>query len=183
MTMSTAKLAAWQFKEIDPPGGVRFELVDGEIVVSPSPNLHHAEVIAELFFLIKLHVDRHDLGKVFMDTDTEFGPNDVRRPDILYFRKVRIKRLDPLQTTELPDLAVEVISPGSEQTDRKAKFKQYAKGGIGYYWIIDPRDRTFEAYVLTGGKYKLAASGSTAEIVRAAPFPKLEIPLEKLWWK
>jgi Uma2 family endonuclease len=183
MTLSTAKLASWQFKTLESPGGVRFELVDGEIVVSRTPNLHHAEVVAELFLLIKLHVVEYNLGKIFMDTGTEFGLNDVRRPDLLFFRKSRIKRLDPMDSKDLPDLAVEVISPGTEQTDRKAKFKQYAKGGIQYYWIIDPRKRTFEGYVLSGGKYKLDSEGAVQDVVRTKPFPKLEIPLEKLWWK
>jgi len=183
MTMSTAKLAAWQFKALDSPPGVRFELVDGAIVISPSPDLCHAEAIAELFYLIKFHAVAHDLGKVFTGIDTEFDLHNVRRPDILFFTQERVRPLNPDEGKDLPDLAVEVISPGTEQTDRKAKFKQYAKGGIVYYWIIDPRDRTFEGYVLSGGKYKLAGGGSGTEIVRAAPFIELEIPLENLWWK
>ena len=68
MTLSTAKLPAWQFKAIDPPGGVRFELVGGEIEISPGRNLHHAEAVAELLFILKSYVAHHKMGKVFAHT-------------------------------------------------------------------------------------------------------------------
>jgi Uma2 family endonuclease len=78
-------------------------------------------------------------------------------------------------------LAVEVLSPGSERTDRRDKFKQYAMGGVKNYWIVDPKQCTVEAYVLSRAAYAGRVRGSGSDVVRLPPFPKLEIPLSKLW--
>src|SRR5207247_6538803 len=87
MTLSTIKMTARQFLELgeDPPG-VRLELVDGEIAVSPSPIPRHSFAIVALGRIVSTHVDQFDLGELLMDVDTIFGEHDVRRPDLLYFR-------------------------------------------------------------------------------------------------
>src|SRR5213080_4215833 len=88
--VSTTKMTARQFLELgeDPPG-VRLELVDGEIAVSPSPIPDHAFTVLALAALLKEHVDKNKLGMVLPDVDTIFGENDVRRPDIFFFTKSR----------------------------------------------------------------------------------------------
>jgi Uma2 family endonuclease len=76
---------------------------------------------------------------------------------------------------------VEVISPGNERADRRDKFKLYASGKVKHYWIVDPKQMTLEAYSLRAGKYVGRVRGSGSDLVRLPPFPKLEIPLAKLW--
>jgi Uma2 family endonuclease len=180
--VGTIKMTARQFLQLgeDPPG-VRLELVDGEIIVSPSPIPRHSYAIVALGAMLKNHVDRFDLGELLMDVDTIFGEHDVRRPDLLYFRKSRRHLITDEAIEGAPDLAVEVLSPGSERTDRRDKFKQYAAGGVKNYWIVDPKQRTVEAYVLRKGQYTGRVRGSGSDVVRLPPFPTLEIPLSKLW--
>ena len=175
-------MTARQFLQLgeDPPG-VRLELVDGEIIVSPSPIPRHSFAIVALGAILKAHVDDFDLGELLMDVDTIFGEHDVRRPDLLFFRKSRRHLISDEAIEGSPDLAVEVLSPGSERTDRRDKFRQYAAGGVKHYWIVDPKQRTIEAYVLRKGKYAGRVRGSGSDVVRLPPFPKLEIPLVKLW--
>src|SRR5215475_11948294 len=88
---STIKMTAEQYLMLgeDPPG-VRLELVDGEVAVSPSPTPDHSFVVPMLGYILVGHALEHDLGQVLMDVDTIFGPHDVRRPDILYFQKRRL---------------------------------------------------------------------------------------------
>ena len=178
----TIKMTARQFLQLgeDPPG-VRLELVDGEIVVSPSPIPRHSYTIVALGTILKNHVDAFDLGELLTDVDTIFGEHDVRRPDLLFFRKSRRHLISDEAIEGAPDLAVEVLSPGSERTDRRDKSKQYAAGGVKNYWIVDPKQRTIEAYVLRKGKYVGRVRGSGSDVVRLPPFPKLKIPLSKLW--
>ena len=180
--VSTIKMTARQFLELgeDPPG-VRLELVDGEIAVSPSPIPDHSYVIAALCTILKIYVDDNNLGTVLMDVDTIFGEHDVRRPDIFYFAKAREHLIGEKCIEGPPDLAIEVISPGNERTDRRDKFKLYAEGKVKYYWIVDPKQKTIESYVLRGGKYVGRVRGSGSDVVKLPPFPKLEIPLAKLW--
>ena len=82
-----------------------------------------------------------------------------------------------------PDLAVEIVSPSSKKTDKTDKFKQYAAGGVKFYWIVDPAEKSFEAYTLKAKRYVLSARGQKDDVVSAAPFAELKIPLKTLWWK
>ena len=180
--VSTIKMTARQFLELgeDPPG-VRLELVNGEIAVSPSPAPDHAFVVGTLYWLIRGHVEGNDLGIVLMDVDTVFGEHDVRRPDIFYFTKTRRHFIGEKAIEGPPDLAVEILSPGNERTDRRDKFKLYAAGKVKHYWIVDPRQKTIESYTLRGGKYVGRVRGSGSDVVKLPPFTKLLIPLAKLW--
>jgi Uma2 family endonuclease len=180
--VSTIKMTAQQFLELgeDPPG-VRMELVDGEIAVSPSPVPRHSFTVVALGTILKNHVDDHDLGEVLMDVDTIFAEHDVRRPDVFYFSKSRRHLIGEKAIEGPPDLAVEVISVGNERYDRRDKFKLYAAGKVKHYWIVDPQQKTIESYSLRGGKYVGGVRGSGSDIVKLPPFPKLGIPLAKLW--
>jgi Uma2 family endonuclease len=182
MTVSTIKMTARQFLELgeDPPG-VRLELVDGEIAVSPSPIPDHSFVVLTLSRILGDHIEESDLGQLFGDVDTIFGEYDVRRPDLLFFAKGRLHLIGDKAMEGPPDLAVEVLSPSSMQTDRKDKAKLYAAGKVKYYWIVDPKQRTIEAYRLRGGKYIGRVRGSGSDVVQLPPFTDLNIPLGKLW--
>lgn len=180
--VSTIKMSARQFLQLgeDPPG-VRLELVNGKIAVSPSPIPRHSFAIVALGRILSTHIDENDLGELLMDVDTIFGEHDVRRPDLLFFRKSRRHFIGETAIDGPPDLAVEVLSPGSERTDRRDKFKQYARGGVKHYWIVDPKQRTIEAYALRKGKYVGRVRGSGSDVLQLPPFPRLDIPLAKLW--
>lgn len=180
--VSTTKMTAQQFLELgeDPPG-VRLELVNGEVAVSPSPMPDHGHVVIQLAILLGQHIKKHKLGRLYPDVDTIFGKYDVRRPDLLYFSRDRLHLIGKKAMEGPPDLCVEVISPSSGTIDRRDKFKQYAAGDVAYYWIVDPKKKTIEAFQLVRGKYKEVSSGSGDDVVRLAPFSGLAIPLGDLW--
>jgi Uma2 family endonuclease len=114
--------------------------------------------------------------------DTVFGEHDVRRPDILFFRKDREHLIARRSLKGAPDLCVEIVGPSSVQIDREDKFEQYARGGVAYYWIIDPQQRTIEGYELHEGRYRPTASGRDQAVVNLPPFADLGIPLGELWF-
>src|ERR1700712_3745403 len=91
MTVSTIKMNARQFLMLgeDPPG-IRLELVDGEVAVSPSPRPRHSYLSVTLGKWLQTHIEEEDLGILLSDTDTIFGEYDVRRPDYVYFSKHRM---------------------------------------------------------------------------------------------
>ena len=181
-SLSTAKMTSNQYLMLgeDPPG-VHLELAHGEIVVSPSPTPHHSEVIVNLTFILKQHVKRGNLGKIYLDTDTVFDEANTRRPDIIFFATSRLHLVGAKALLGSPDLCVEVISPSSEDMDRDDKFTLYEKHRVANYWIVDQDARTIEAYVLKRGKYQLAAKGKGKEIIRLPPFLDLDIPLAEVW--
>jgi Uma2 family endonuclease len=182
MTVSTIKMTARQFLELgeDPPG-VRLELVNGEVAVSPSPIPSHGYVVLRLAKILSIHIDQHDLGRLYPDIDTIFGEYDVRRPDLLYFSKSRLHLIGEKAMEGPPDLCIEVVSPSSVKVDRKEKLAQYAKAGVPFYWIADPKPRTLDGYELTSRKYRLTVKGKNSDRLRLPPFSDLEIPLGELW--
>jgi Uma2 family endonuclease len=182
MTIGTIKMTAEQFLQMgkDPPG-VRLELVHGEVKVRPSPVPRHSFVDRRLTRILDIYIDENDLGALFGDVDTIFGEYDVRRPDLIYFGKDRLHLVGPKAMEGPPDLCVEIVSPSSMVVDRKQKFKQYEKGKVAHYWIVDPDAQTIEGYRLVGGKYRPTGHGKKNDVVRLPPFPELPIPLASLW--
>jgi len=182
MTVSTIKMTAQQYLQLgeDPPG-VRLELVNGEVAVSPSPVPDHAYAIIELAILLGQHVKRNGLGRVYSDLDIVLGPHDVRCPDMIFVARARLNIVGKKAVQGPPDLCIEVISPGSASVDRTDRFDEYQAFGVACYWIIDPAERTIEAYKLAEGRYVRCGRGQSSDIVRLPPFPDLEIPLAELW--
>ena len=177
------KMTAEQYLQLgeDPPG-VRLELVDGEILVSPSPTVEHAYVLSQLFGILRAHIVAHKLGLIMSDTDHRLTLYDVRRPDLYYFPTDRIHLLGDGPIKHPPELAIEVISPGSEKTDRIKKSAAYAEFGIPNYWIADPKGRSLKAFKLRRRKYVAAGSGSRDAEISFSPFDDLTINLGELWW-
>lgn len=182
--ISTTKMTARQYLMLgeDPPG-VRLELVDGEVAVSPSPRPNHSYADRAFSALLWAHIETHDLGLLLGDTDTMFGEYDVRRPDLIFFAKPRAHLVvGDAVIDAVPDLCVEIVSPSSGTIDRRDKFRQYAEAGVPFYWILDPAGRSIEGFELVGGRYRSAGSGSNDDEVTLPPFPKLVIPLARLWF-
>jgi Uma2 family endonuclease len=182
--VSTIKMKAKQFLQLgeDPPG-VRLELVDGEVAVSPSPVPRHAFVVMKLAKILGNYIDDNDLGELFQDVDTLLDEYNVRRPDVLYFSKARLHLVGEKAMEGPPDLAVEVTSPSSVETDREDKFKQYRRAGIMHYWIIDPSERSMEGWTMEGAEYRATGHAVGTGIIRLPPFPDLDIRIEQLWRK
>lgn len=180
--ISTIKMTARQFLELgEDPAGVRLELVDGEIAVSPSPIPDPSFVETMLKHLLLEHILANDLGRLYGDVDTIFGPYDVRRPDIIFFSTPRLHLVGKKAMEGPPDLCVEILSPSSETIDKIDKFEQYQAGGVLHYWIIDPADRIAQAFELIQDKYTSAGRGRDGDIVSFPPFRELQLPLSRLW--
>ena len=131
--------------------------------------------------ILVTHVRSNKLGRLYGDVDTLFGRYDVRRPDLIYFSKKRLDLVGEKAMEGPPDLCVEIVSPSSRLIDRRDKFKQYARGKVAYYWIVDPEEHTAEAFKLIGRAYKPTGSGKGQDVVAFPPFPDLKIPLGEIW--
>ena len=181
-TMSI-KMTARQYLRLgeDPPG-VRLELVDGEIIVSPSPNYAHSFIDSRLRYILMSYIDEHDLGELVGDVDTIFDDFDVFRPDIIFIAKARLHLIDVRGKIEIaPDLCVEILSPSSRKMDRKTKFEMYRSSRVAHYWMVDPLNKSIEGYKLRRGRYVLAGKGKGSDMVQLPPFDDLTINLKAIW--
>jgi Uma2 family endonuclease len=184
MVVNTAKMNARQFLRLgeDPPG-VKLELVNGEVAVSPSPTPGHSNVVMMLGTILNVYIRSNKLGELHMDVDTELDEYNVRRPDLLFFANENRHLIGAKHMEGPPDLAIEVISPSSIEVDREDKFEQYRAAKVKFYWIADPELKTLEGWELKRGKYVSIGRAQGVASIRMAPFSDLEIPLKELWRK
>jgi Uma2 family endonuclease len=160
----------------------RYELINGELEVTPAPTTGHQWVVSMLFGLLWNYVREHQLGIVFTaPLDVILTNVDVVEPDIVYLTAEQVKHLAERAVEEPPTLAVEVLSPSTSRRDRTRKRALYERQGVPHYWIADPRRRTFEAHELRGNHYELVASLTADAEFRTSLFPGLVIPLADLW--
>lgn len=151
----------------------RAEWVEGEVIVHMPPRYEHQSVAAFLLRLLAEYAALFDLGVVqgapFEVRLWPGGPS--REPDLFFLRKENLGRLIATRLEGPPDLVVEVISPDSVRRDRQEKHREYARAGVGEYWIIDPRPgrRRADFYRLdAGGQYELVATEDDETVVSTA---------------
>lgn len=139
-----------------PDDGNRYELIGGELIVSPAPIRNHQKLSHRLQLLLGNHVAKHDLGDVYAaPVDVRLSRHNRVQPDLLFIRNDRRDIYGPTGPVEgAPDLVVEIISPSSRVMDRIRKAALYADAGVPEYWLVDPMERKVEMLVLEGGHYQ-----------------------------
>lgn len=137
-----------------PESPLRHEVLDGELVVSPSPNLRHQRVLARLARALHAAVEVPRLGEVLIAPfDVKLSATDVVQPDLLVIRPDHAARLGENYLDGAPTLAIEILSPGTGRRDRGLKKSRYAAHGVAEYWIVDPRNAVVDQFVLDGADY------------------------------
>jgi Uma2 family endonuclease len=120
--------------------GMHCELVRGNVIKMSPASFRHNAVIGYLHMLLVAYFSLRPIGQVIPQPFTQRLPNvePKREPDLLVLLNTNLARLKPTYLDGPADICVEVLSPGSEDTDRGAKFSEYEKGGVGEYWLFDP---------------------------------------------
>jgi Uma2 family endonuclease len=131
-----------------PRDGRKYELVDGDIVVSPA-GARHGKVCVNLVLALGNFVKEHALGQV-LDSSTGFrlpGGN-VRSPDVSFISSERLANtaLSDDFSEVAPDLAVEVLSPGDRPRPLLDKIGEYLQSGVRLVWVIDPQRERAAVY-------------------------------------
>jgi Uma2 family endonuclease len=138
-----------------PDDGQRYELIDGEIIVSPSPTILHQRAVKRLTHLLDDYVLDSGLGEVFLSPmDVRLEPEIVVQPDICFVRTGTTAELPENGRVEgVPDLMIEILSPSNPGHDLVRKRELYARFRIPEYWILSPLERTLTVLTLKDGRY------------------------------
>lgn len=123
----------------------RYELVDGELLVTPSPRPVHQLAATELVVLVREYCRREHLGIAFTSpADIELEPDSITQPDVFVIPNTRL----PAKWAEVPGLvfAAEVVSPSSARADRLTKREYYLRNGVPEYWVVDLDARVVERW-------------------------------------
>jgi Uma2 family endonuclease len=135
------RLSAEEFFAL-PDDGCRYELVNGVVIVTPSPLPRHQKVALEIARQLANYLEKNPVGDVFPETDVHLGQGAaggdlVYRPEMVYFRAERLGSLDE-RLVGAPDLVVEVVSPPTRYKDIRTKRDDYERLGVREYWMVDP---------------------------------------------
>ena len=134
----------------------RYEIIDGNLLMAPAPDMWHQEWSRELTLLIATHVKRQKLGKVFVAPfDVVLDPENTVQPDLIFISSANLGIIQHRAIFGTPDLLVELISPSSVRRDRYDKKELYAHFGVKEYWIGDPANKALEILTLKNGRYEL----------------------------
>ena len=164
-----------------PNNGRRYEIIDGELFVTPSPRRAHQRVISQLSRVLGNFVEERGCGEVYVAPfDVVFSLHDVVEPDILYVSKERASVLTEKNVQGAPDLVVEVLSIATAEIDRTTKLKLYARYGVQEYWLIDPDEGTAEVYRRKGRGFARVANLQPDDSLTTPLLPGFSVPLRKL---
>jgi Uma2 family endonuclease len=129
-----------------PADGNRYEVVHGELLVTPAPRLWHQEVIRRLTTSLSAYLDVERAGHLVVSpADISWGPDTLVQPDLFVVPLEQARTLDWARMTDLL-LVVEVLSPSSGRADRFTKRLEYQRQRVPLYWIVDPDEQQVEVW-------------------------------------
>jgi Uma2 family endonuclease len=165
-----------------PDDGRRYEVIDGDAIVTPAPNLRHQRVLANLYFALSLHVRAQRLGELlFAPCDVVLTDTTIVQPDLIFVSKERRAVLEKARIAGAPDLAVEILSPSTATRDRSLKLQTYERHGVAHYWLLDPERGDLEEYVLSDGKFRLVSKLTGPVAFQPRVFPGFTLDLGQVW--
>ena len=125
----------------------RYEIIDGELFVTPSPSWGHQDLSACLFLAIRPYLEAHRLGKViFAPADVALADDTVVEPDLFVVPLVEGQKPQSWEEVGQLLLVIEILSPSTARVDRTVKRRRYQREGVPEYWIIDGDARVIERW-------------------------------------
>jgi Uma2 family endonuclease len=169
----------------DPIDGTRYEIIDGELIVSKQPHWEH-QATSGVFYASLYNWNRQTrLGMANIVPGVILREDQDVVPDVVWVSRARLEQnLDPDGKLHgAPNLAIEVLSPGStnEQRDRELKLKLYSRIGVEEYWIADWRVRIVEVYRRIEGDLRLVTTLSGDDVLTSPLLPGFTLPIADLW--
>ena len=162
-----------------PPDRDRYEIIDGDLYVTPAPSPFHQRMSKRLQRKLEAHFEGAGIGEVFnAPIDLILTNHDVVQPDLVVVSTPTQISQRGIEGTPL--LVVEILSPSTRNQDRNVKGRRYAELGVPHYWIGDPEAKRLECYRLEAGTYALVAHGEGDAVVTHPDFPGLHIALADL---
>jgi Uma2 family endonuclease len=165
-----------------PPDEWRYQLIEGEIVnMALAPNLFHQTIGSNIVGAIAPYLTAHPIGRMyFAPTDVYLTDTNVFQPDVLFVRRERASILkDGLHGA--PDLVVEILSPHTARYDINAKREVYARCGVEELWLVYPKAKRIDVYLLQRDSERPTCSHQPGEKFTSLCFPGLEFSVDDVF--
>ncbi len=164
------------------PNGKRYQLLDGELIVAPSPTSKHQSISGQLYLIMTQFVAQSQLGRVwYAPLDVILSGHDVVQPDIFFISSERANILTVANVQGAPDLVVEILSPATAQHDREYKRTLYGRHGVREYWLVDPEEDMVEVWTESETGLVLTAAYQRGDTLASPLLQSLSIPLEAIF--
>jgi Uma2 family endonuclease len=157
------------------------EWVEGTVVRLPPVSRTHTRLFVYFSTLLDIYLSQTQEGEFLVEPFVmRLADISAREPDLLVVTTPNKGRLHETYLDGPADLVIEIIAPGRDTRDRVEKFSEYERGGVGEYWIVDPRHREALFYRRSDGVY-VRASLTQDGVYQSAVLPRLQIVVTDLW--
>ncbi len=165
------------------PDDERYELLDGDLIMVPAPNIKHQVVSGKIYTPLSQFIENQALGTLlYAPCDVLFSDNNVVQPDLLFVSREREHLLrDGQKVQGPPDLVVEILSPSTADRDRGKKLALYGRHGVTEYWLVDPVAETIQIHRLEDEILVPTRTFGRKETLRSPLLVGLELRLDDIF--
>jgi Uma2 family endonuclease len=171
-----------EYAALQEPEGVRYELSEGELIVTPSANMFHNELRDELNGRLRAFVKSHKLGLVTSETDMKLADDVVRRPDVAFISAERLRDINrhKVPVPLSPDLVIEIVSENDRADDLILKVTQYLAAGTRAVWLLYASTRLAYRYVPNKLEPEVRSADAGHTFEEPGMLPGFSIPLAEI---
>lgn len=165
-----------------PDDGKRHEVINGELIMTPAPNIFHQTVSNNLEFELNSFIKKKNVGKMFhAPTDVKLSETNVVQPDIIFVTVERSNIITENFIDGAPDLIIEILSPGTAYYDLIEKKELYERFEVKEYWIVDPKKRRVEIYQNAAQQFELNQRIELEGFAKSLVIEGFEVSLEMIF--
>lgn len=165
-----------------PETGPQFQLIEGELYMSPSPTRFHQRVSRNLQLAIETYLETHPVGELYnAPLDVYLTDISVTQPDLFFVATDNRDILEDDGAHGAPDFVIEILSPATADRDTGAKKALYAREGVKHYWIVDPDKKEIAVFDFAADAEKAAAVYRSGDTFASPLFPGLEFSADAVF--
>lgn len=179
-----ARLTGADYLRLTPPShrGVRYQLIEGELIKMAGANEPHQVFIGELYFAARSQIGSAGAFEIRLPPfDVYMDEHNTFQPDLLFVSVQRRHILSERGVIGAPDVVVEVLSESTRQRDLNVKMPVYGRNGVREMWVVDLLSETVAQYLGDGRRMALRKEHNSEDVLAAEAIPGLEIDLAPIF--
>ncbi len=182
MTLRVAERIATYADYLKTPEGASYQLIGGELIMSPSPELFHQDILGNIYDQLREFVKKKRLGKVYVaPADVYFTHTETYQPDLIFVSHKRLHIIGKKKIQGAPDMVVEILSPGTAKYDLEHKKEVYESHGVKEYWIVHPKEKVVEVFSNSADGFVLIKRARETGVVKSKVLEGFSLSLEKIF--
>ena len=167
-----------------PQNDSQYQLIGGELVMTPAPKIIHQVVAKRIFLLLNNFAEKTQSGQVFFaPCDVYLNDLNVVQPDIFFIANENKKIITEDNIKGSPDVIIEILSPNSAYYDLIEKKELYENSGVKEYWIVDPKKERIEIYIKGDRNFILHQRGEKNDNITSKILKGFSFPLSSVFFK